>query len=389
MKRLYYTLTLLVCFCFSCQDKQKQTKLQNTQEISTQNVKTIIVETESKDFEKLGNYLKATSYVQLASEPLVSDITEIQIKNDRIYLQDKLNRIICYDMQGNVIFQIDAVGNGPGEYVNINAFAVNEKNRELVIYDNLRSMLLYYNSDNGKYFKTEKFPKPNPSAMASTDGVYYYDNQHHNNYPNDSILHYSLFVSRNGIDMEQHYFPHNQAEADYHFQVTPYPFSYNNASVYYCKNFDNIVYELSPSGLKALYEIKLPNPLPFAKIKEKANEQELIKSEYSFGIESIYQCENLLYFQFTQNGHIQFVLYDLSTQKQIYCGRKMEDKTGKNIPIHRLICGTYDNHFWGYLTPEAIDWTLSNEPNKEYPELLRNYNSDTDNPIIVFYEVLK
>lgn len=389
MKYIYYIFMLLL-YC-SCSSKSKSTKdiCFQKENISTEKLQTIKIEVEDHNFEKLGQYIKACTYIRLASEPLIGIIEDIQIKNNRIYLQDNLNKIICYDMQGNVIFQIDAVGNGPGEYVNINAFAVNEKSRELVIYDNLRTMLLYYNSDNGKYFKTEKFPKPNPGAMASSDGVYYYDNQHHNNYPNDSTLHYSLFVSRNGIDMEQHYFPHNQAEADYHFQVTPHPFSYNNASVYYCKNFDNIVYELSPNGLKALYEIKLPNPLPFAKIEEKANELELIKSGYSLGIESIYECGDLLYFQFTQNGYIQFALYDLSAQQQIYCGKKMEDKTGKNVPIHLLICGTYDNRFWGYLTPEAIDWALSNEPDKEYPEPLRNYNPDASNPIIVFYEVVK
>ena len=107
----------------------------------------------------------------------------MQIKNEKIYVLDAFSRIVCYDMQGNVIFKIDAVGAGPGEYVRISAFAINEQSRELVIYDNPKTTLLYYNSDNGKHIKTEKFPKPNPGAMASSDGVYYYDNQFHSNSP--------------------------------------------------------------------------------------------------------------------------------------------------------------------------------------------------------------
>lgn len=62
------------------------------------------------------------------------------------------------------------------------------------------------------------------------------------NYPNDSTLHYSLLVSKDEVDIVQHYFAHNQAEADYHFNVTPQPFSYNDSALYYCRNFDNIVY---------------------------------------------------------------------------------------------------------------------------------------------------
>lgn len=389
MKHQYYLLALLFLFCSCSRNKSGKTEIQISGNISADSMQTIKVEVEDYNFEHLGNYLKAVSYVRLAPDPLVGAVEEIQIKNDRIYLRDNLKRIICYDMQGRFIFKIDAVGAGPGEYTSINAFAVNERDKELVIYDNLRTTLLYYNSDNGKHFNTKRFPKPTPAAMASSGGVYYYDNPYHNNYPKDSTLHHSLFLSKNGTDMEQSYFPHNRAEADYHFRATPQPFSYNGSSLYYCRSFDNIVYELSPGGLKALYEIELPNPLPFAKIEEKTHPVELIKSAYSLGIENIYKCGHLLYFEFTKDGYIQIALYDLSARKQIYCGKKLEDKAGKEVPVHRLINGTYGNRFWGYLTPETIDRTISAEPHKEYPEALRNYNPDSDNPVIVFYEVVK
>ncbi|WP_288861759.1 6-bladed beta-propeller [uncultured Bacteroides sp.] len=389
MKQLYYITTFLLIFC-SCQNKNRSNEsLFQAENISTEGLQTITVEVEDYDFEYLGKYLKAASYVQLATEPLIGAIKEVQIKNEKIYVLDAFSRIVCYDMQGNVIFKIDAVGAGPGEYVRISAFAINEQSRELVIYDNPKTTLLYYNSDNGKHIKTEKFPKPNPGAMASSDGVYYYDNQFHSNYPNDSTLHYSLLLSKNGTDIVQRYFAHNQAEAEYHFSAAPQPFSYNDSVLYYCRNFDNTVYKLSPNGLKAVYEIKIPNPLPFSKIEEKANEMGLMKSAYSLGIECIYKCENLLYFQFYKGGYLQVVLYDLSRKKQIYCGKRLADKAGREVPFYRLINGVYKNRFWGYITPETIEWALANEPDKDYPEIFRSYNPDSGNPIIAFYEVVK
>lgn len=356
--------------------------------ISTEKLQTVEVKVEDRNFDKLGQYMKADTYIQLAADPLIGIIEDVQIKENKIYLLDKMNRVICYDMQGRVLFKIDAVGNGPGEYANINSFAVNEKDRELVIYDNHRLALLFYNSDNGKYLRTKKFSQPTPCAIASADGVYYYDNPYHNNYPNNPALHYSLLISANGEDIMQRYFPHQSAEADYHFRTTPQPFSYNDSVLYYCKSFDNIVYELQPNGLKALYEIKAPNPLPLSKIEEKVDEMEIVKSSYSLGIENIYQCENLLYFQFSKGGYLQIALYDLSRKEQIYCGKRLADKSGKGVPIHRLINGVYKNRFWGYLTPETIEWTLKNE-SKEYPEIFRHYDPETSNPVIVFYEVVK
>ena len=297
MKHIYCIIILLLFF-YSCQSKsKKEYGLSQIENIATENLQAITVEVEDFDFEKLGNFLETTSYIQLAAEPLLTSIQEVQIKNEKIYVHDRLSRIICYDMQGNVIYKIDAKGAGPGEYTNVNAFVVNEQNRELVIFDNFRQSLLYYNANNGAYIKMQKLGKLDPTAMASLRGVYYYDNRYHNNYANDTTLYYSLLISKDGTRMGQRYFPHNEAESSYHF--TPgQPFSYNDSVLYYCKAFDSVVYELSPEGLEALYEIELPNPLPFSKIEDKADEWNLMKSEYSIGLEKICRCNDLLYFQF-------------------------------------------------------------------------------------------
>ena len=388
MKHIYYIIIFLLFF-YSCQSKsKKEYGLSQIENIVTENLQTIVVEVEDFDFEKLGNFLETTSYIQLAAEPLLTSIQEVQIKNEKIYVHDRLSRIICYDMQGNVIYIIDAKGAGPGEYTNVNAFVVNEQNRELVIFDNFRQSLFHYDADNGAYIKMQKLGKPDPTAMASLRGVYYYDNRYHNNYANDTTLYYSLLISKDGTRMGQRYFPHNEAESSYHF--TPgQPFSYNDSVLYYCKAFDSVVYELSPEGLEALYEIELPNPLPFSKIEDKADEWNLMKSEYSIGLEKICRCNDLLYFQFSKDGFLQLGLYDLAQKKQIYCGKRLTDKAGKSVPVFRLIDGVYKGKFWGIITPETVDYALSEEPNKNYPDIFRNYNPDTDNPIIAFYKVIK
>lgn len=180
MKHISYIIILFLSF-YSCQSKsKKECEFSQVGNIVTENLQMIKVEVESSDFENLGDFLETASYIQLAAEPLLTTIQEVQIKNEKIYVQDKLDRVICYDMQGNVLYKIDAKGNGPGEYTDVNTFVVNEISRELVVFDNFRQSLLYYNADNGAYIRTQKLGKPDPTAMASLRGVYYYDNRYHN-----------------------------------------------------------------------------------------------------------------------------------------------------------------------------------------------------------------
>ena len=114
----------------------------------------------------------------------------------------------------------------------------------------------------------------------------------------------------------------------------------------------------------------------------------MVKSNYSIGLGCIYQCDSLLYFQFSKSGFLQSVLYDLVQKKQIYCGKRLTDKAGKSVPLFRLIDGVYKGKFWGIITPGTIDYALCKEP-KDYPELFRKYNTATDNPVIAFYRVIR
>ena len=187
--------------------------------VITDQVQCIPVHTDGDYFNHVEDYLRTVSYVKLASEPLLTRINDIHIINEKIYVWDQADQIVCYDMQGNMIFRIHGVGNGPGEYSGIHAFALNPDRAEVVIYDNMRISLHYYSMLNGKYLRTESFPKPNPSEMAFFDGVYFYNNRDHRNYPNDNSLHYSLLVSADGLKMDKNYFPHNDAEEKYSVSI--------------------------------------------------------------------------------------------------------------------------------------------------------------------------
>lgn len=389
MKKLFFILWVFLLAC-SCTTTNKKEDAYNVKSplVVTNQIRTIPVHTEGDYFNHIEDYLRATSYVKLAPEPLLTQINDIHIVDDKIFVWDQAHQIVCYDMQGNLVYRIHGIGNGPGEFSGIHAFTVNPDKAEIVVYDNLRTSLLYYSMLSGRYLRTEHFSKPNPSEMVFFDGVYFYNNRYHQNYPNDSLLHYSLLVSADGLKMDKNYFPHNEAEENYIFSSSMQTFYDNDAALYYCRNFDNTVYQLGKDSIKARYFIDLPDPLPFSKVEERADEWELVKSDYAFGISNVYECDSLLYFCFSKSGYIQAALYDLAHDKQICCVKAMQNKAAPTIPLISMINGVYKGRFFSVLSPDFIDYCVNNYAG-EYPALFRQYDAQSENPVIAFYEVVK
>lgn len=152
------SILLILFVLYSCQNANKKgdTLILQSENMNADNTTVIDINVEDHDFQQLGTVLRASAYVKLSPEPLLSTIKETRIENERIYIHDVMSRLICYDMEGKVVYQIDAKGAGPGEYVNINSFVINNHTKELVIYDNLKLSLLYYDLPNGKYIKNRK-----------------------------------------------------------------------------------------------------------------------------------------------------------------------------------------------------------------------------------------
>lgn len=335
-------------------------------------------------YDRLDEFLQPAFYVKLDNTPLLAGIKDIHIVRDRIYVWDAMSRIVCYNMNGKMLFQIDAKGQAPGEYVAINAFTVNENLRELVIYDNARLSLLFYSSENGSFLRSKKLEKPSLTEMACWQGYFFYNNRFHRNYQEDHSLHYSLLCSRDGFNMDRRYFAHDEAEEAYVFSPSRHTFHDNYSKLYYCRNFDNIVYQLHEDSVIPRFEIDLPNPLPLSAIEQKRQEVELIKSGYSLGLTDIYESNDLLYFRFIKGGFFMSCLYDLKNDREICCSKSVKYQSSSFFDV---VNGVYKDFFYSILSPDYIAYTLSKSKGN-HPDIFDNFDEQNDNPYIGFYKVL-
>ncbi len=76
---------------------------------------------------------------------IFGDIEHIKSTNKKIFLYDQYqtNSITVFDEKGQFISQLKKIGKGPGEYSSIDAFAFDEKNDELIIFEMGRGFKFY------------------------------------------------------------------------------------------------------------------------------------------------------------------------------------------------------------------------------------------------------
>lgn len=332
-------------------------------------------------YDRLETVIKPISYIKLSATPLLGRIKKMCMIDERIYIWDNVAGIVCYDMSGNLLYQMNSRGQGPSEYADINAFAVNTSSREFVIYDNAKQSLMFYSAEDGKFIRNHRLNSPVPTEISHFGGCFFYHNRFHRNYQEDASLHYYLLSSKDGIHIEQRYFKHKESEEQYSFSPSAHNLHDNFSKLYYCRDFDNIVYQVYEDSVAPRFQIELPQPLAESKVEEKPDEMSLLRSGYSLGITDVYESNSLLFFRFVKDGFIYSCLYNTKEKQQVCCAKRIKFL---HSPFIDTINGVYKDCFYSILTPEYLDYALT-EDSQDCPDIFKNYNPEEDNPIIAFY----
>lgn len=84
-------------------------------------------------------------------------ILEVKMYSNEIFVADN-SQLLVFDMEGNFVRKIGRQGKGPGEYISIRGFCINEMKQSIYIYGGNTGKILKYSLD-GK-FETESFTYP-------------------------------------------------------------------------------------------------------------------------------------------------------------------------------------------------------------------------------------
>ncbi len=86
---------------------------------------------------------------------IYSGITKMMVKNNKIYIGDSFRqKIVVFDLSGRFLYNIDKKGRGPGEYLELKNFTVD--NNSVYVIDNRTNTVTAYSDANGEYMWSKK-----------------------------------------------------------------------------------------------------------------------------------------------------------------------------------------------------------------------------------------
>ena len=348
-------------------------------------VRNIPVEVSDTAYRHVDQTLEMTSYVILSNDVLLGEEERVRICKEHIYILDRTPKLVCFDMNGKVVFTIDNQGPGPEEYGAITDFAIDESLNLLWVYDSTKRRLVAYDLFTGEYKRALSATYMAPEKMAIQDGMFFFHMPNNFNYPDNPDMHYSLFMSLNGSKIDERFFPHDET-ARFHFTYgEEHPFYYNEKALYYIQDYGDTIYTLTDRGAIALYKVDLPDPLPFDVLMQVTPSLELMESHYSWLLSNAYESDGLLNLWFAKGGSYYTVFYDLQQNRLIYAGKQIDNIPTKDLLFFYPIRGVYEGNFYSVVPSFVIQYKMA-EDFSVFPEDLRNMSAD-DNSVVAFYKV--
>jgi hypothetical protein len=129
---------------------------------------------EPEDTIRLSTFFKKVNTVILEDNEyaIIGQISAIQIFEDYIFVLDQQSakKLFIFDKMGKYIRQIGSLGQGPGEYLGINDFYVDAKNKEIYLLDEYGRKIHKYNFETGKHIKSTRLLDGYSYSMIAQSG---------------------------------------------------------------------------------------------------------------------------------------------------------------------------------------------------------------------------
>lgn len=389
MKNIILTILAL---CLSCTDK------------TTKSDKSTIIHflpSQEENTAPMSDVFTIKKYVPLEvdDETLIGDISKLITTVDKYIIFDNVSmRIFIFDREtGKKVGIIEAIGQGPQEYITIWDIAYVENSDEILILSP-KKLLVY--STKGEFKKAEKVALlASNIAMTTTHKAIIYANYSGNTVENKEIKD-NLLLLGSDYQVEKTYMPFTTMVNSF---VRINPLINNGDYFLYYNKVDDKLYEFTKEEtLNATYTLDYGNnnSTIAAKILSALESDKMMSADKSTVLEKEYRYCNLLnvlntpsylFFIYNQNEYFHYTFYNKNDGKVKQFTKKYTDNTPP-IPLINDFDGV---SYYPLLSNEKntfVSYALSDElmetkgkSNKKL-ELLRPELKE-DNFVIVEFEI--
>ena len=336
---------------------------------------------------------------QVSDNSLIGEYSKILFEDNKVFILEnsKTNKAVyAFAMDGKFLFNINARGDGPGEYVSIHDFYVDANNKQVGILD--RSQILKYDYK-GKFIGKLDLRKYlvkniiyNNNFIYAYTYSYCFENKCHN-----------LKVFNMQGELVYSDYPLEKSLQDFPLASDKIYLNADSDKVFFNSLNNDTIYRfekdhLTPEVVVDFAEYKYPDD-EFHKLLDKGEDviselSYLRDSKYAlFGINNFSLTSDYLFTSFLKGYTVYYALFSFKTKnKRIFSSLKPSD----NILITPRIIFANDHFIYSILDAEYLDWHKRHEeslgitdPHKDFSKtridrynyLLKDINID-DNAVI-------
>ena len=386
MKKVIKVLILVIVIgLFSCKKNDtKQNKIVRTSEFTK-------IQINPKKIEKDNNFISLFSdsitYIPLETKDdfLIGDIDKIIVKENKIFILDKVSEVIfCFDLQnGNFLYKIDSRGSGPGEYISIENFIV-DSNDNVLIYSSSQGIFKY---NNGKFIdKIESRIIASDFYLNKDSSINFYTGR----LPNESIFNdfpnqYRL-VKVNNNKIEENYLPYIYNDNYLKIPSRMNSFYSLDDTLHLIEYLYQEIYSFHDDILKPKYKFFFTTNNETFNFSQKAESNLLIMEKIK---NNDYTMLNSI---IESNGYL-FLSYNLKNIEMYSYIQKNKNKINNigmfyfddfnNIPLGAEFLYSTGDELIGYVEPNIFLDLLNNKDVSSNLKLLKDKTETFNNPIIV------
>lgn len=256
---------------------------------------------------------------------LLMQLTRVVPYKDRIYVLDR-RRPACYifDKDGNFIRQIGRMGNGPGEYFQIEDCLVKEQHQEILLLDCNGSWYVY--DLDGKFLRKQQLEWGACQSMVTTED-------------GNTALWFLTMEAREAIKLfdDKGQYVKGYVHQPAHFNsMIIYPFYAYEGKAYWGSGCFPTVYELSSDTLKAAYRWDFGANGIDPKVLESLSHED---ENTAWGIAQKYMDEGSLAFTMISHDQTDKYFYTKlvkTSYYKFYCNVFYDKQTGRSYVFDKV-----------------------------------------------------
>lgn len=268
--------------------------------------------------------------LEMTDRSVLFGADKMVLKNGLMYVGDfRSGKVVAFDGDGKVEFVVDRKGSGPGEYLEIKSFAVDD--RHIYAIDNYQHHLNLFDCRTGEYQSTKDMPLVawDVEVLPDKNLIFAYI-PFKEGAPNMPQARFKIHITDSLLNVEKQMFAYE--ESDYECMGKKTYFVPVTQGVVFSSMASDEVYEFCGKDSVRQMTLDFAHKIPAAHRKDL---EEIQQRGYSYLVNTPLFCKQYMFFSSPKDGMILDYVYNMQT-RQLYTN-DLEDA------------------YKGLLTPQVVD----------------------------------